>query len=208
MSLDYLEFASSSQPPQGLVIFLHGWGANAPDLYPLAETLNLPEYQFIFPNAPFAHPEVPGGLMWYGLDFNNPEKMFSDSQRIQVSYEKLKAFLEGLSQQTGVPLEKIVLAGFSQGGAMALHVGLTLPFAGLIGLSGYLHSEVECSYEPPVFLFHGRFDPMVPLEKGKQARDELQKQGIAVTYEEFDMAHQIIPEELERVRQVLVDVLA
>lgn len=200
-SLNYLEFGSSSQPPEGLVIFLHGWGANAPDLYPLAEALNLPEYQFIFPNAPFPHPQVPGGLMWYDLNFPNP-------QHLEASYQALKALLEGLSVQTGVPLEKMVLAGFSQGGAMTLNVGFSLPLAGLICMSGYLHLEVQFSYQHPVFIFHGRFDPVVPLAKGQNARDELQQRGIAVTYEEFDMAHQIIPEELDRVRQVLVDLLA
>jgi len=201
MSLNSLEVPSSSQPPQGLVIFLHGWGANAPDLYPLAEALNLPNYQFIFPNAPFPHPQVPGGLMWYDLNFPNP-------QQLQASYQQLKEFLEGLSAETGVPLEKTVLAGFSQGGGMTLNVGFSLPLAGLICMSGYLHAEVEFSHQPPVFIFHGRFDPVVPLEKGQNAREELQNKGIAVTYEEFDMAHQIIPEELERVRQVLVDLLA
>ncbi|MDJ1177939.1 alpha/beta hydrolase [Roseofilum sp. BLCC_M91] len=201
MSLDYLQFVSSSQPPQGLVIFLHGWGANAPDLYPLAEALNLPDYQFIFPNAPFPHPQVPGGLMWYDLNFPNP-------QQLQASYQQLKECLEGLSKETGVPLKRMVLAGFSQGGGMTLNVGFSLPLAGLICMSGYLHAEVEFAYQPRVFIFHGRFDPVVPLEKGKNACEELQNRGIAVTYEEFDMAHQIIPEELERVRQVLVDLLA
>jgi len=201
MSLDYLQFSSSNQTPQGLVIFLHGWGANAPDLYPLAEALDLPNYQFIFPNAPFTHPQVPGGLMWYDLNFPHPEQL-------QISSEALKNSLESLSEETGVPLEKTILAGFSQGGAMTLRVGFSLPLAGLICMSGYLHSDVQFSYQPPVFMFHGRFDPVVPLEKGKNAREELQNKGIAVTYEEFDMAHQIIPEELAQVRQVLVSLLA
>jgi phospholipase/carboxylesterase len=199
-SLDYLEFPSSSPSPQGVVIFLHSWGANAPDLYPLAEALNLRDYHFVFPNAPFPHPQVPGGLMWYDLNFPNP-------QQLEASYQQLKGFLEGVSEVTGVPLEKMVLAGFSQGGAMTLKVGFSLPLAGLICMSGYLHSEVKFSDQPPVFIFHGRFDPVVPLAKGKNACEELQNKGIAVTYEEFDMAHQIIPEELERVRQVLVDLL-
>ncbi|WP_283759664.1 alpha/beta hydrolase [Roseofilum casamattae] len=200
MTLQYLQTPSLTQTPQGLVIFLHGWGANARDLYPLAEELNLPQYYFLFPDAPFPHPRVPGGLMWYDLEF-------PDHQQLESSHETLKAWLISMGSQFNVPLEKIVLAGFSQGGAMTLNVGFSLPLAGLICLSGYLHAETQIIHKLPLLLMHGRFDRSVPLEKGQQACQQLQEEGIDITYAEFDMAHQVIPEELDRVQQFLVQCL-
>ena len=138
--------------------------------------------------------------MWYDLEFRN-------HQQLEHSHDALKAWVSAIASQFNIPLEKIVLAGFSQGGAMTLNVGFSLPLAGLICLSGYLHAETQIIHKHPLLLMHGRFDRSVPLEKGQQAREQLQEQGIDITYEEFDMAHQIVPEELARVRQFLVQCL-
>ncbi len=136
--------------------------------------------------------------MWYDLNFPDPAQVQESCQQIQETVQLL-------SEETNIPLEKIVLAGFSQGGAMVLEVGFSLPLGGLICLSGYLHSEPRWLYQPPVFMAHGCFDPVVPVEKGKSACEQLQKGGISVRYAEFDMAHQIIPQELAQIRQVLIE---
>lgn len=167
-------------------MILHGWGADAYDLAPLASMLNLPDYQCIFPNAPFAHPEVPGGKAWYALET-------STYQGLPECRQKLYDWLLSLEETTGVPLKDTILAGFSQGGAMVLDVGLDLPLAGLCSLSGYLHTRPKISFStvPPVLMVHGRQDMVVPIQAAQQARDELTALGIKVEYYEFNMGHEI-----------------
>ncbi len=193
MSLDAIHVPSSSgQPPQGLIVLLHGWGANAQDLAPLASLLNLPAFQFLFPNAPFPHPQaLPEGRMWYDLTTQ-------DAQQLATSRQNLNDWLASLEQQTGVPTARTVLGGFSQGGAMTLEVGLSLPFAGLAILSGYLHPHllVEDHATPSVWMAHGTNDPVVPLQAAQQARTRLMAMGVSVEYQEFDMGHEIRPEVL------------
>ncbi|MFP4104442.1 alpha/beta hydrolase [Coleofasciculus sp.] len=108
-----------------------------------------------------------------------------------------------------IPLSRTILSGFSQGGAMALDVGLRLPCMALVSMSGYWHDSVQLTREslPPVLIVHGRQDPVVPISKARQVRDNLKALGITVTYQEFDMAHQILPEELMLVRRFVLDVI-
>lgn len=203
MSLQFLSFPpTNQQPPTGLVICLHGWGANYYDLVSLAATLNLPQYQFLFPDAPFPHPYVPGGKMWYDLESQ-------DYQGLTESRQQLRAWLEGLEQETGIPRSRTIVTGFSQGGAMTLDVGLGLPFAGLVSLSGYLHAPPQLASEkvPPVLMIHGKQDPVVPVRAAQQAKDTLTHLGVSVQYHEFNMGHQIIPEVLDLERQFILEVM-
>ncbi|WP_277988780.1 alpha/beta hydrolase [Chroococcus sp. FPU101] len=190
---------SSGQSPSHLMIFLHGWGADANDLAPLASILDLPNYQFLFPNAPFPHPQVPSGRAWYALEN-------SSYQGLNESKEMLVSWLLSLEAQTGVSLDKTVLFGFSQGGAMTLDVGLSLPLAGLCSLSGYLHvtPEVTATPIPPVFIAHGRQDQVVPIAAAQQARDVLTALGVTVDYHEFNMGHEIPLPVLAELRQFLL----
>jgi phospholipase/carboxylesterase len=119
------------------VAVLHGWGANAEDLASLVPFLNLPHYQFLVPDAPFPHPYSATGRMWYAFDRESSQE--SDRQ-LATSQQLLKNWLESLEAETNIPLERTLLMGFSQGGAMAIDVGLNLPLAGLIVLSGYMHT--------------------------------------------------------------------
>jgi phospholipase/carboxylesterase len=141
--------------------------------------------------------------MWYklqGLDY----------QGLMTSQQQLTDWLESLESSTGVPLSRTVLSGFSQGGAMALDVGLTLPLAGVVCISGYLHSKPEPVARksfPPVLLVHGRQDQMVPLGAAQSARDILTASGVAVKYQEFDMGHIIVPEVLAVMRSFVIDVI-
>ncbi|HEY9872970.1 MAG TPA: alpha/beta hydrolase [Candidatus Obscuribacterales bacterium] len=188
---------ANNQPPAGLIVALHGFGANAQDLASVAPLLNLPNYQFLFPDAPFPNPYVSGGRMWYS--FTQPQQSPQQGyQELAQSQQLLRDWLKSLESTTGVPLSRTILSGFSQGGAMTLDVGLNLPLAGLIVLSGYLHPIPESTNRtfPPVLIVHGRQDSMVPLSSAYKTRDTLTTLGVAVQYHEFDMGHEIRPEVL------------
>lgn len=165
---------------------LHGWGANYRDLVPVTSILELPYHQFIFANAPFAHPQVPGGRAWYSLETR-------EYQGLTESRQLLQEWLLTLESSTGVPLSKTILSGFSQGGAMTLDVGLSLPLAGLCSMSGYLHSEplIKDNLPPPVLITHGREDTVVPIAAARQTRDILIALGVTVDYQEFDGGHEV-----------------
>lgn len=191
--------------PEHLLILLHGWGANSQDLAPLAPIFNLPDFQFIFPDAPFPHPQVPGGRAWYALDDEN-------YKGLEESREQLFQWVVSLEKTIGVPLERTILAGFSQGGAMTLDVGLNfgLPLAGLCSLSGYLHFQPQATNEPlpPVLLVHGIYDPVVPVVSAKIAHKELQQIGVKLEYQEFQMGHEITPPVIELMERFIKKSLA
>ena len=199
---------SNGQKPTYLLIMLHGWGANYQDLAPLAQMLNLPGFGCLFPNAPFPHPQVPGGRAWYDLE-NMP-----NCQQLTESRELLINWLSSLEATTGVPMQRTIMAGFSQGGAMTLDVGLTFPLLSLCSMSGYLHYEPEAnsitdtvargliintveitrSYPSklsPALIIHGKQDPVVPIQAGRQAKEKLSAIGVDVQYHEFNMGHEI-----------------
>jgi phospholipase/carboxylesterase len=193
---------------------LHGWGANAQDLASVAPLLKLHDYQFLFPNAPFPQPYVrSGGWMWYSFT-QAQESLQKSHQELTQSKESLTDWLKSLESSTGVPLSRTILCGFSQGGAMTLDVGLNLPLAGLVVLSGYLHPITQPSVGearrrhrafPPVLIVHGRFDSTVPISAAQKARDTLKAMGVAVQYQEFDMAHEIRPEVLELIQNFVTN---
>ncbi len=193
---------ANSKAATGLIVCLHGFGSNAKDLAPFAPMLNLPNYQMMFPDAPYPHPRVSGGRMWYNLDS-------ADYQGLTNSRQQLTDWLKSLETTTGVPLSRTILSGFSQGGAMTLDVGLTLPLAGLISLSGYLHSKPQLTSTkfPPVLIVHGKQDQVVTLSAAQRAKDALTALGVAVKYKEFDMGHEIKPEVLSLMRSFILDVM-
>ncbi|MDA0268891.1 MAG: esterase [Cyanobacteria bacterium] len=188
-----------------LLVGLHGWGANAADLAALGEFLTLPHCHMVFPDAPFPHPQSPGGRMWYGFpnsyDFRQAHD-FEQQSDLCTSRQALNAWLQQITAETGIPLERTIVAGFSQGGAMALDVGLQLPVAAVLVLSGYLHGAIFSHHPPsPVLLVHGRQDPVVPLACAHQTRQVLQAQQVPVTYHEQDMGHEIQPVVLQHIER-------
>ena len=189
--------------PNYLFVALHGWGANCNDLTAFVPELNLPNYRFEFPDAPLPHPQVPGGKMWY--DLSNQEY-----QGLVESRQMLIDWLVSLESQTGIPLSKTILCGFSQGGAMVMDVGVRFPLTGLIILSGYLHSPLQPSVEklPPILIVHGIQDPVVPIEQARQSRDALKNLGANIQYQEFNMGHEIRPEILKLMRSFVIDAIA
>ena len=192
---------TAGKEPVGLIVALHGWGANNQDLASLVPFLNLPDYQFLFPEAPFPHPYTSIGRMWYDLS-NGQHQGYQESRTL------LTDWLKSLESSTGVPLSRTILSGFSQGAAMTLDVGLSLPLAGLVALSGYLHpiSSPANGNFPPVLIVHGRQDSVVPLKAAVSARDNLKALGVSVQYHEFDMAHEIRPEVLPLIRNFVMEV--
>ena len=202
MTLESINIPPQTEPPEYLLIGLHGWGANAQDLASLAPAFNWKNTQMLFPDAPFPHPQVPNGKMWYDLQEFDPEGL-------NQSREALTHWLTGLENSTGVPLQRTFLIGFSQGGAMTLDVGFSFPFAGLCSLSGYLHSEPKGSADaPPTLIVHGTQDPVVPLSEAQKARDTLEEQGVNLTYREFPMQHEITLEVVETLKEFITSLCA
>ena len=197
--------AISAMPSEGkathLLVVLHGWGANERDFVPFAKVLNLTGFGYFFPNAPFDHFQVPGGKAWYALENK-------DFTGLAESRQLLTEWLTSLEASTGVPLERTVLAGFSQGGAMTLDVGLTLPLAALCSFSGYLHYQpqaLENKTFPPTLIVHGKQDFVVPVAAAIQARDELTKIGVPVRYQEFEMGHEVLDPAIALFKQFIIE---
>lgn len=191
MSLNYLSFApTNGNPPQGLLILLHGWGGTPGDVAGVTPLLDLPDYQIICLEAPYPHYQAPGGRAWYALERD-------DYLGLEQSRQLLQDWLLSQEKFTNIPLEKTILAGFSQGGAMTLDVGLNLPLKGLCVLSGYLHSEPIVKHDsPPVFIIHGKQDLVVPITMAQRTRDILTQLGVNIDYHELNIGHEVVTEVL------------
>lgn len=188
---------STSDSADKLFIGLHGWGANAEDLAALADYISLPGFNMMFPDAPFQHPYALEGRMWYGFpagyDFRTAHD-FEQQADLQESRRLLSLWLAQVAEETGIPPERTVISGFSQGGAMTMDIGLQQPLGAALVLSGYLHSPPSPHAAlGPVLMVHGRLDPVVPIEQAQRSRDVLQQRDVALTYHEYDMGHEISP---------------
>jgi phospholipase/carboxylesterase len=192
-TLDFIRVSPpNNQTPDALIITLHGWGANAQDVASLIPHVNLPDYEFLLPNAPYPYPHGDTGR---GLN---------ESKQLLIDW------LQSLESNTGVPLSRTILSGFSQGGAMTLDVGLSLPLAGLVVMSGYLHPSVATLNKgnfPPTLIMHGTQDEVVPLQAAIKSRDVAQSLGVAVEYHEFAMGHEINFQMLEVLRTFVVNTI-
>ncbi len=196
MSLQAISLSPKSDSDQ-LIVLLHGWGANAQNVAGLIEAINMVAIPFkgMIPDAPFDHPMAPGGKQWYGFppnyDFRRPHDFTQQADLIE-SRKLLKNWMESLPEKTGVPLEKTIMGGFSQGGAMTLDIGPQLPLAAMLILSSYSHAPIPPFVTPrPVLVLHGRQDPVVPLAKALDTKAQLKQRGQTVTYQEFDMGHEV-----------------
>ena len=220
MSLDAIELQTRPDP-DATVVVLHGLGADGYDFVPIVKelaALGAPAARFVFPHAPTMPVTLNGGYVmraWYdilGTDLVRRE----DEAGLRSSQAAIEALL-GREMARGIAPGRIVLAGFSQGGAVTLQVGLrqTEPLAGLVVLSSYLPLAAQAAAERhegsrsvPIFMAHGTQDPVVPLARGTTARDQLQQLGYAVEWHEYPMPHSVCAEEVEAIAAFLRRVLA
>ena len=168
------------------LILLHGWGANAEDLIPLGKSLRKicsKQLEIVSLHAPNQQNQGPG-REWYPL-------FPSDWTKLPFEVSSLQIRIRDLATEI-IPLEKTVIMGFSQGGAMALAAGCDLPVAGLIGCSAYPHPGWEAPLKmPPVLLSHGQFDEVVPCEATKNLQKLINRKGLEVKVEVFAGGHEI-----------------
>jgi phospholipase/carboxylesterase len=199
--------------PQAAVIWLHGLGADGHDFEPIVPELQLTQaVRFIFPHAPVRPVTINNGMRmraWYDIfQFGGgPE----DEAGIRASEALLN---ELISQEKKKGINKIVLAGFSQGGAIVLQTGLrhAEPLAGIMALSTYLPlagklDDEKSKLSPPIFMAHGVHDDIIPLKRAEQSKDLLVKSGYAVEWRTYPMPHAVCPEEIGHISQFLARTL-
>jgi phospholipase/carboxylesterase len=207
--LDCIE-KQTGPAPAWTVLWLHGLGADGNDFAPLVPQLVRPDWpalRFVFPHAPVRAVTVNAGMRmraWYdisGFDLARRE----DEAGVRQSIAQVEALIAREGER-GIPPARIVLAGFSQGGAIALATGLrrAQPLAGLVALSTYLPLATVSIAEStiaarttPVFMAHGSFDPVVPETLGRSSRDALLALGVNVEWHSYPMAHQVCPHEVQ-----------
>jgi phospholipase/carboxylesterase len=207
--LDTIEIETAPNPTAA-VIWLHGLGADGNDFAPIVRELDLSgcaPIRFVFPHAPTMPVTINNGYVmraWYdilGTDLAKRE----DEAGLRAS-QKLVETLIAQQKARGIAANRIVLAGFSQGCAMALQTGLRHPekLAGLLCLSGYvpLHGSMAAerhaaNQSTPIFLAHGRGDPVITIDRAEKSRDLLQALGYQVEWHEYSMPHAVCPEEIE-----------
>lgn len=209
--------------PSGSVIWLHGLGADGHDFEPIVAELRLPAslaLRFVFPHAPVRPVTINAGMSmraWYdifSLDRDGPV----DEAGIRDSGDILDALIQR-EQQRGIDARRIVVAGFSQGGAIALHSALRYPdrLAGVMALSTYLPLQSSFAEEVlanaaavnrniPIFMAHGSFDPVLPMQMGRASADFLRASGYKVEWHDYPMAHAVCGEEIDAIRHWLVGI--
>lgn len=196
----------------GSVIWMHGLGADASDFEPLVPLLGLSRpIRFVFPNAPVRPVTINGGMemrAWYDIDPRSPLAGDGDIRESAAGIERLVE----RERQRGVPNARVVLAGFSQGGVIALHLGLRHPerLGGIMALSTYVHDhehladEVSfASVDAPIFMAHGVMDAMIPITRAVTSREALTRLGYQVEWREYRMGHQVCPEEIKDIARWL-----
>ncbi len=197
----------SKSESYALLVLLHGRGADAHDLLPLADELGRDDLLVLAPQAPYALPGPFGmGYAWYDMhDIGDP-----DPATFAPSLAQLRKFLDAAVAGYPVDADRVFLLGFSQGAVMSLATALTDPrrLAGVVALSGYLPEAISgaeggSAQDLPVFVGHGRADPLISVSEGRKARDVLTAAGADVTYREYSVEHRIAPDELEDIRHWL-----
>jgi phospholipase/carboxylesterase len=209
----------TGKKPQHSIIWLHGLGADGEDFVPIAEEMNLPvAIRYIFPHAPKQPVTINGGFImrsWYDIvatDIGSAQ----DTAGVRASQTEIEKLI-AQEKARGVAAENIFLAGFSQGGAVALHTGLRhnerlggiLALSTYLPLAGTLQDEANSTTkDTPIFMAHGRSDPIVPYTLGKSSREILLQQGYRVDWHEYAMPHSVCQEEVNDIEAWLKAVLS
>ncbi len=200
------------------IIWLHGLGADGNDFVPLVPQLQLPadaRARFVFPHAPSIPVTVNGGYVmpaWYDFTSAALEREV-DEQQLRTSSRAVQALVDR-ELERGIDSRKILLAGFSQGGAVALEAALTYPkpLAGLLVLSSYFATAdsiepQEANRSLPILVQHGSFDPVLPEVLGQRAAGRLQELGYPVQYRSYPMEHSLCPPQVADISRWLQQVL-
>lgn len=208
--------------PAFAVIWLHGLGADGHDFEPVVGALDLdglPAIRFVFPHAPMRAVTINGGYVmrsWYDILSSDFAQRREDPQGVLESALQIEALI-ARENVRGIADDKIVLAGFSQGGAIALHTGLRhpRPLAGILALSSYLpladtlaDEGHEAGRNVPIFMAHGHEDPVIPYDFGRLSYEFLQRQGFRVDWHGYATGHSVCAEELQDIETWLRAVLA
>jgi len=200
--------------PQAAVIWLHGLGADGHDFEPIVPELGLTKpVRFVFPHAPVRPVTINQGMRmraWYDIF------QFGGGPEDEAGLRASQKLVDALIREQPVGPEKIVLAGFSQGGAVALQTALRYPqrLAGVLALSCYLplNTSVEAersqaNRDVPIFMAHGHYDDIIPLRRAEQSKQLLEKLGYKVEWKTYPMPHSVCPEEISDLSEFLLRIL-
>jgi phospholipase/carboxylesterase len=206
--LEYVEVNPRSKP-SATVIWLHGLGADGHDFEPIVPELDLPEsipIRYVFPHAPHRPVTINGGMVmraWFDVLAVQPD------HKIDIkSFMESSSYLQKLIEKellSGMPAKRIILAGFSQGGAIALHTGLRYEkqLAGILALSTYLPTldqltgqQARANSRIPIMMAHGTMDPMIPIAYGRSTYNGLSDLGYRIQWREYPMGHAVNPAEI------------
>ncbi len=207
--------------PKAAVLWMHGLGADGNDFVPIVPELQLPPelpVRFVFPHAPMMPVTLNGGYVmraWYDVSFDGVSKR-PDADGIRASQAAIERLI-AREKERGIDSRRIVLAGFSQGGAVTLQTGLrhAEPLAGLMVLSSYLPLADTVADErsaenigTPIFMAHGRDDPVIGIELAEQSVAQLKTLGYTVEWHEYAMEHSVCMQEIRDIAAWLAQVLA
>jgi phospholipase/carboxylesterase len=205
--LQYIEIETGDNPTAA-VIWLHGLGASGHDFEPVVPELGLPEdaaVRFIFPHAPNLPVTINGGMSmpaWYDIKAMDIDRVV-DTEQLRASADAVAKLVER-EKEKGVPADRIIIAGFSQGGAVAYELGLSYPerLGGILALSTYFATadtvqRSEANADVPISVYHGTFDPMVPESLGVRSVEALKEMGYEPSYQTFPMEHSVCLEEIQ-----------
>lgn len=220
MTLETIQLETTPNPTVS-VIWMHGLGADGNDFVPIVRELDLrslPGIRFIFPHAGTLPVTINNGYVmraWYDV-LTSDIAAREDEAGIRASQKSIEQLI-AQEKSRGIPANRIILAGFSQGCAMTFQTGLRHPekLAGLLCLSGYvpLSDKLEAERHPanqdtPIFMAHGRGDPVIYIDRAEQSRDLLQSLGYSVEWHEYMMPHSVCEEEIDDISAWLKRVLA
>lgn len=204
--------AGGGREPPPLLLLLHGVGSNEEDLFAFAPYVD-ERFLVVSARAPVALDY--GGYGWFRIEFT-PRGMAADLGQAKKSLEMLPGFVDGLVETYGADARRVYLAGFSQGAMMSLALLLTSPekVAGVVAMSGRLprqaagrEPDLESLRGKPVLVTHGLYDPVLPVEQGREARDYLEGLPVELTYREYPMGHEVSAESLRDVTAWLTETL-